>query len=58
MTVRSEKLPPRFEEYPLGRPRQSELMLWLIKDLMAESPIRSAFVVQALLDEHFKAVEE
>lgn len=58
MTVRSVKMPPRLKDLPVGPALVDEYMMWLIRDWMAESPVRSQMAIQGLLDERFKAVEE
>jgi hypothetical protein len=52
------KMPPRFKDLPVGPALADELMMWLIRDWMAESPDRALMAIQGLLDERFKAVEE
>jgi hypothetical protein len=58
MTIRSLKMPPRLKDLPVGPALLDEYMLLLIRDWMAESPVRSQMAIQGLLDERFKAVEE
>lgn len=58
MTARMVAMPPRLTDLPIGPARLDEQMLWLIRDMLADSPVRSAGAIQGLLDERFKAVEE
>jgi hypothetical protein len=52
------KMPPRLKDLPVGPGLLDEYMMLLIRDWMAESPVRSQMAIQGLLDERFKAVEE
>lgn len=58
MTVRGLGMPPRLTDLPVGPALLDEYMMWLIRDWMTASPVRSEMAIRGLLDERFKAVEE